>query len=887
VIHSTVLRSSKPSSLLMRLSLLLVLAGLLPATSRAQVSYTGASPSVNFGSQAIGTPSAAQTLNFSISAGTTVGSIGVLTQGAANLDFTNAAGSTCTAMTYTSVVTCTVKVILTPKAAGLAAGAVVFFSEASNTGTILANVPVYGIGTGSQIAYGPGTATAIDPTVNGQALYDAPGVAVDAAGDLFIADNVNERVVEVPAGGSAAIAIAPTANGVALLYPSDVKVDGAGDLFIADTNNHRVIEVPVGGGAAIAIDPTANGSGLSDPAALAVDGAGDLFIADYINSRVVEVPSGTGAPTAIDPTVNGLGLNRVIGVTVDGAGDLFIGDSYNNRVVEVPAGGGAPTAIDPTANGTDLNDPFGVAVDGAGDLFIADSPQRRVVEAPAGGGAAIAIAPTPNGVALLYPYNLTVDGVGNLFIADPNNSRVVEIQHSQPPALNFPTVTATGTTDTTDGTQTVQIQNIGNAPLIFTAITYPADFSEASGDANACTSSTSLSPGQECDLPIHFTPHNAGSLSESVTLTDNALGVTGAQQLIGVSGAGYTPTPQTITFAAIAAQRAETSVPLTATASSGLPVSFTSLTPAICTVSASTAFPIAYGTCTIEATQTGNYEYAAAPAVYRSFWVNRAFQTIAFPAIATPQVALTGVALTATASSGLAVTYVSTTPTYCTVSGSIVMPILAIGTCTIEATQPGDSAYNAAAAVFHSFWVNHASQTITFPATASQYVLASLSLTATASSGLAVSYASTTPSICTVSVNTASMIGNGTCTIEATQPGNSDYNPAAAVFHSFWVNAAKQIITFPAIGTQYALTTVPLAATSNYGLTVSFASLTPAICTVSASSASLLVYGTCTIQASQAGNSTYPAAAPVKQSFTVVVGQFGFPQTALAFFLVR
>jgi sugar lactone lactonase YvrE len=871
MIHSVIFRSSKPSSLYPRLLLLLVLAGLLPAPARAQVNFTGASPSVNFGSQAIGTPSAAQTLNFSIESGTTVGSIGVLTQGAANLDFANAEGSTCTAMTYTSAATCTVNVTFTPRVAGTRMGAVVFFSEAGDTGTVLANVPVYGVGTGPQIAYGPGNATVIDSTVNGKGLDEPISLAVDGAGDLFIADWVNSRVVEVPAGSGTPIVIAPTVNSLALNSPGGLAIDGAGDLFIADTRNIRVVVVPVGGGAAFAISPTVNSHTLDWPFGMALDGAGDLFIADNYNSRVVEVPLAGGAAAAIDPEVSGVGLEAPAGVALDSVGDLFIADFGRGRVVEVPAGGGAAIAIDPTVNGEGLYEPQGVALDSSGDLFIADFLHSRVVEVPAGGGATIAIDPTVNGLALSYTESVAVDGAGDLFIADSYHNRVVSLQHSQPPAFHFPTTTPDGSTDTTDGTHTVQIQNIGNEPLIFTAISYPADFSEAAGDANACTSSTSLSPGQKCDLPIHFTPQNGGFLSESVTLTDNALGVTGAQQLIGVSGTGKPgSTPQTIIFPNPGSQLALTSVGLTATASSGSTVSYASTTPTVCTVSGATASSLISGACTIEATQAGNAVYAAASPVYSSFWVNHATQTIAFPAISTPQIALTGVPLTATASSGLAVIYVSTTPTYCTVSSSIATPILASGTCTIEATQAGNGAYGPATPVSHSFWVNHASQTIAFPAIAPQPALTSVSLTATASSGLAVSYVSTTPAYCTVSGSTVMpILASGTCTIEATQAGNAAYAAATPVYRGFWVNHAAQTITFPFIANHVVLTSATLAATASSGLAVSYTSLTPSVCSVSGATASLPFSGICTIQATQAGNTVYGPAPAINRSFTV------------------
>jgi sugar lactone lactonase YvrE len=534
---------------------------LLPVAALAQVSYTGTAATQNFGSQAIGAASASRTFNFSVAAGTTVGSIGVVTQGAPNLDFAVAAGGTCTAKTYASATTCTANVTFTPKFAGGRMGAVVFFSEADNTGNVLGEVLIYGIGTGPQIAYSPGTAIAIAPVVNGAGLRSPIGLAVDGAGDLFVADGGNNRIVEVPAGGGAAIAIDPTVNGIGLNGPLGMAGGGAGDLFIADLNNNRVVEVPAGGGAAIAIGPTVSGGSLNAPSGVAVDGAGNLFIANLDCICVVEIPVGGGEAIEIGPVVNGVGLENPWGLAVDGMGNLFIADfnlvsptqpAIGNRIVEVPAGGGAATAIDPTVNDEGLSYPWGVAVDGAGDLFIADEANGRVVEVPAGGGAATAIDPTVNSEGLSFPYGVAVDVAGDIFIADTYNNRAVELQRSQPPALNFPTATYEGSIDTTDGAQTAQVQNIGNAALTLTALSYPADFSEAGGDPNACTGSASLSPGLECDVPIEFTPEHSGALNENVTLTDNALNVTGTKQSIAVSGTGLpataliSPTPGTV-----------------------------------------------------------------------------------------------------------------------------------------------------------------------------------------------------------------------------------------------------------------------------------------------------------------------------------------------------
>jgi len=154
---------------------------------------------------------------------------------------------------------------------------------------------------------------------------------------------------------------------IGVAAPEGVAVDGAGDLFIADTGNNRVIEVPASGGAPIAV-----GSGLNRPVAVVVDSAGDVFIADSGNNRVVEV----AARRSVQVIVPTIGLTAPGGLAVDGAGDVFIADTGNNRVVKVPAGGGSQITVPSTG----LSVPKGLAVDAAGDVFIADTGNNRIVE---------------------------------------------------------------------------------------------------------------------------------------------------------------------------------------------------------------------------------------------------------------------------------------------------------------------------------------------------------------------------------------------------------------------------------------------------------------------------------------------------------------------------
>ena len=164
------------------------------------------------------------------------------------------------------------------------------------------------------------------------------------------------------------------------------------------------------------------------------------------------------------------------------------------------------------------------------------------------------------------------------------------------------------------------------------------------------------------------------------------------------------------------------------------------------------------------------------------------------------------------------------------------------------------------------------SQTISFAPIATQAAASTLALTATASSGLPVSFASTTATVCTISGSTVTLLVSGTCTIEASQAGNSSYAAAATVSQSITVNRASQTITFGAIAAQTAGTPVVLTATASSGLAIGYASTDTVVCTVSGSTATLNAAGVCAIQASQAGNTTYAAASAVTQSFTVNAG---------------
>jgi subtilase family serine protease len=144
---------------------------------------------------------------------------------------------------------------------------------------------------------------------------------------------------------------------------------------------------------------------------------------------------------------------------------------------------------------------------------------------------------------------------------------------------------------------------------------------------------------------------------------------------------------------------------------------------------------------------------------------------------------------------------------------------------------------------------------------------------AQASSGLAVSFSSGTPPVCSLTGSVVNFITVGTCRVDAHQSGNSQYYPAPEVHQSMTVGKGSQVITFTStapISATVGGPTYAVAAHASSGLAVSFSSGAPSVCSLTGSTVNFIAAGTCTIDANQAGNSEYGPAPEARQSFTVV-----------------
>ena len=632
----------------------------------------------DFGSVNLGLNSQTTSIQFTFTDRVQISSIAVLMQGAVAKDFQESPGSTCEAGNYGSGSSCTVNVSFTPMAPGGRKGAVVLF-DTSMPPKPLATAYVFGTGVGPAIGFNTGTVRTVAGNGHGKQATDADlksptRMAVDGGGNLYIVDPADHRILKVsPIGEITTVA----GNGSAgydgddgpaisaqLNTPEGLAIDGAGNLYIADCQNNVIRKVDTGGTISTIAGSAHQNSGDPEtvgdygpatsahlwlPTDVAVDGAGNLFIADSANNRIRKVaPDGTITTVAGNGTPGFSGdngaapsaqLDTPLGLTVDSAGTLYVADSRNNRIRRVDASGNITSLVGngsaggaadgAAAIGAELSAPESVAIDAAGTLYIASHDCRTRKVTPDGLIATVVGAETcsksgdaggGSSAQPHYPGGVAVDSAGNLYVADSSGHRILEAEVSDPPALAF----VSAGVESFSPAQDVRIVNLGNAQLAITQIDIAPNFTLQEPNTSCVTTGQTLDPADSCNLEIES--QATGSFIGTLVLADNALNVRGARHVVPLS-AMTEQASQTISFAPLPVMTyGDPPFTVTATDDSGLAVSFSAT--GNCSVTNDIVSITGAGSCTITASQSGDASYAAAAEVKQTFTINQASLTV-------------------------------------------------------------------------------------------------------------------------------------------------------------------------------------------------------------------------------------------------------------------
>ncbi len=804
----------------------------------------------------VGQSSAARSVTFSFSAATTVAAVATLYEGAPNLDFTSA-GDTCVG-SHNKNATCTVSVVFTPRALGTRLGAVELLG-ANNA--VLQTVFISGVGTGPGVTFNAGAMTSIG---TGFGYPDA--LAFDGHGNLYIGDypsgNTTGRVVELPLINGALSTADQKIVGSGLNYVDGLAFDGAGNLFVSDYNENEVIEVPAAGGPNIVLlqNAGANTNVVYNPAGLTVDGAGDLFICDYGNNRVIEIPNQNGTLNPAAAIYLGSGLAAPSGVKVDASGNLIVADWGNARIVEIPNQNGVlDSAAQVTLVGNMPGMPSDLALDPAGDIYVTMEVDSVVEVIPYSNGAY-----DPAQVYLLAqnqndPDAVALDGAGNVYFCDTYDGLVYQLPMG-PAAQNFGSVGV----GQTSAPQTTPVLSYGNQPLSINSVQFAALFPN-----QGSTCAGNLNPGDRCDLIAAFAPNNLGPVTQTATISDDAVNQPQPTQSVTESGAGVQGA-QNITFAPIASLSFGVApFPIVATGGgSGNPVSLT-LQSGPATLAGNTLTVTGIGSIVIQATQAGNSLYLPGSATLTlnvAQGVPAITWTPAIPATFTYGPTLAPILDASTPVAGSWQYKLGGAP----VNPSIIPPV---GAWQIEATfTPADT-------------TDYASVTQNLNITVQPAVLRVIAANLSMQQGAAVpplTYTITgfqdndTAALVTgaplLSTTATSSSPGGVYPISVSVAGLSAQNytflgvPGQLTVHG--VGPQPQTIAFPPLANVNWLgapVTVALDATATSGLPVSYSVTGPA--TLNGSTLSVDGVGAVTVTAAQAGDADYLAAAPVTRSF--------------------
>ncbi|GGP24254.1 hypothetical protein [Silvimonas amylolytica] len=233
------------------------------------------------------------------------------------------------------------------------------------------------------------------------------GTAVDAQGNVYVADGGAGNVYKVAPGATTAT---PIVTGTPFVAPVGVAIDAGGTVYVTDYNGPAVYQIAPG-----ATTPSQIAPGFFfSPTGIAVDGSGNIYVGDDVLNAVYKIAAGTTTPV---PVASVPGPQYI---AIDAAGNLYV--TAGSDVYEIAAGASTPN---PLMLSPGLSQPAGIAVDATGNVYVVDAATNSLYKIAPGATAPVAIS--TGTTALNMPFGLTLGRDGNLYIADVGDAKVYEV----------------------------------------------------------------------------------------------------------------------------------------------------------------------------------------------------------------------------------------------------------------------------------------------------------------------------------------------------------------------------------------------------------------------------------------------------------------------------